>query len=385
MVLKPLNSKSAPFRFQGCIDEVLDGNVKGWCIDADALATPVFVDVVVDGIVVASARAELSRPDLFAAGLGTNIGGFELLLPSTAGDCEILIVPRGSDVPLARIPPIKLAPSLQATPASGGLSRSQPIQAGPNTNPRRTPVFWSHRDHLVETVNLTKSFGLEIGAMDLPFVESGEGNCDFADFRTTDELREEAGRIAGHNPEFVIDVTYNLRHGYEDITRTYDWIAASHVVEHVPDLISWFDNLHSKLKEGGVLFLVVPDKRFTFDYHRNTTNLADVVSAHQQKLRTPSFRQVFDHYFYTTNQIDPAQIWQGVHPGPAFRNYLAALARAENALATFEDAHCSVFTPESFNELMNELTGSGLVAFRMETLRPTPLYHLDFTVILRRI
>jgi hypothetical protein len=253
------------------------------------------------------------------------------------------------------------------------------------TNPRRTQAFWDHRNHLAEMVDLRGTTGLEIGAMDLPFVEPGEGSCDFADFRNTEELRELASRTVGHNPEFVVPVAYNLRAGYDIIDKTYHWIAASHVVEHVADLIGWFDVLHSKLHENGVVFLVVPDKRFTFDYHRGLTNLSDVVTAHQQELRTPSFKQVFDHYFYTTNQIDPGQIWKGVRPESALRNYAVAIGRAENALKTYEDAHCSVFTPESFNELINELMVSGLLKFRLESLRPTPLYQLDFTAVLRRV
>jgi hypothetical protein len=253
------------------------------------------------------------------------------------------------------------------------------------SNPRRNSTFWWHRDHLTATVDIKKTVGLEIGAMDLPFVEPGEGRCDFADLRSAEELREEARRILGHNPEFVVPVAYNLRNGYETITKTYDWIAAGHVIEHIPDLIGWLEVLHSKLNAGGVVFLVAPDKRFTFDYHRRLTNLSDVVTAHKQQLRTPSFRQVFDHYFYTTNQIDPGQIWKGVRPEPALRNYAVAIGRAENALKTYEDAHCFVFTPESFNELMNELTVSELVKFRLESLRPTPLYQLDFTAVLRRV
>jgi Methyltransferase domain len=252
-------------------------------------------------------------------------------------------------------------------------------------NPRRNSTFWIHRNHLAEMVDVSNTRGLEIGAMDLPFVEPGEGHCNFADFRTTEELRELAKHTVGHNPEFVVSVLYNLREGYDGISKTYDWIAASHVVEHVPDLIWWFEALHSKLDPGGVLFLVVPDKRFTFDYHRRLTNLSDLVMAHQQQLRTPSFKQVFDHYFYMTKQIDPGELWKGVRPEPAMRNYAVAIGRAENALRTYEDAHCSVFTPESFNELMNELTVSGLSKFRLESLRPTPLYQLDFTAVLRRV
>jgi len=253
------------------------------------------------------------------------------------------------------------------------------------SNPRRTPTFWCHRSHLSQTVDVARTVGLEIGALDLPFVEPGEGSCDFADFRNTEELGELAGRTRGHNPEFVVPVTYNLRSGYDVITKNYDWIAAAHVVEHVPDLIWWFDALHSKLSDGGIVFLVVPDKRFTFDYHRRLTNLSDVVSTHYRQLRRPSYEQVFDHYFYATEQLDPGEIWKGVSVPPPLKNYAAALGRAESALTTFEDAHCSVFTPTSFNELMNELTRSGLLGFRMESLRSTQLHQLDFSVIFRRL
>ncbi len=372
-MLTSLKTRFAPVRFQGRVDEVTDGKIKGWCIDPGALATPVFVDAMADGSVVASACADKSRPDLLAAGHGTSVGGFELSLPTVAVECEILVVPRGSDVPLARIPPIKTTPA------------QQPARATMQTNPRRTLRFWTHRNHLAELVDLGKSTGLEIGALDLPFVEPGEGHCEFADFRTDEELQEEARHVPGHNPEFVMPVTYNLRDGYDAIAKTYDWIAAAHVVEHIPDLIWWFDILHSKLRDGGVVFLVVPDKRFTFDYHRRLTNLSDLVTAHRERFRTPSFKQVFDHYFYTTNLVDPARIWKGTRPDPALKNYEMAIARAEKALSGYEDAHCSVFTPESFNDLMNELAASGLLKFQLESLRPTLLYELDFTAAFRRL
>jgi Phytanoyl-CoA dioxygenase (PhyH) len=120
-MLKLLKSKPAAVRFQGCVDEVTDGKVRGWCIDPGALASPVFVDAMADGSVLASARADLPRPDLLAAGLGTCVGGFELPLPSSAVGCEIVIVRRGSDVPLARISPFKSSP--QPAPVTGPMAR----------------------------------------------------------------------------------------------------------------------------------------------------------------------------------------------------------------------------------------------------------------------
>ena len=40
----------------------------------------------------------------------------------------------------------------------------------------------------------------------------------------------------------------------------YDWIIASHVIEHSPDLISFLGQCEMLLKDDGVLSLIVPDK-----------------------------------------------------------------------------------------------------------------------------
>ena len=38
----------------------------------------------------------------------------------------------------------------------------------------------------------------------------------------------------------------------------FDYLVASHVVEHVPDMIGWFGEIPAVLKAGGVLSLVFP-------------------------------------------------------------------------------------------------------------------------------
>src|SRR6185437_1662157 len=47
-------------------------------------------------------------------------------------------------------------------------------------------------------------------------------------------------------------------------TKFYDWIIASHVIEHTPDLIGFLNDCDSILKDDGILSLAVPDKRFCF-------------------------------------------------------------------------------------------------------------------------
>ena len=47
----------------------------------------------------------------------------------------------------------------------------------------------------------------------------------------------------------------------------YDWVIASHVVEHMPDLIGFLNDCDHVLTVDGVLVLVIPDKN-CFDHFR---------------------------------------------------------------------------------------------------------------------
>ena len=52
------------------------------------------------------------------------------------------------------------------------------------------------------------------------------------------------------------------RHG------AYDFFIASHVIEHFPDLLGFLRNVENLLRVGGVLSLVIPDKRYCFDFFK---------------------------------------------------------------------------------------------------------------------
>ncbi|MEX3900116.1 methyltransferase domain-containing protein [Paraburkholderia sp. BR10954] len=48
----------------------------------------------------------------------------------------------------------------------------------------------------------------------------------------------------------------------------FDYVIASHVIEHVLDLVGWVHSLLAALKHAGRIVLAVPDRRYTFDYVR---------------------------------------------------------------------------------------------------------------------
>jgi SAM-dependent methyltransferase len=251
-------------------------------------------------------------------------------------------------------------------------------------NPRRTSRFHLHRNHLLRFINPLAMRGLEIGAFDLPHIEPSEGHCVFADYRSHEELIALAKACPPFEPDFVVPVQYDLRQGYDAIPADFDWICGSHVVEHVPDLIGWLNQLASKLNPDGIVFLVVPDKRFTFDYFRREMTVSEFISAHRAQLVRPSFAQAFDHIFYTTNPVDPSVIWAGGAPPSAQYDFLSAMAYGELAEREYADAHCSVFTPESFIFTITQLHRAGLTPFRINEICATSRDQNDFSVVLTK-
>ena len=59
----------------------------------------------------------------------------------------------------------------------------------------------------------------------------------------------------------------------------FDYAIASNIIEHTPDMIGWLGDIARLVHPGGRLLLVVPDKRYTFDYLRRLSSLTDLMDA----------------------------------------------------------------------------------------------------------
>jgi len=124
------------------------------------------------------------------------------------------------------------------------------------------------RRHLA-TKFLTGS-GLEIGALQRRLETPRYCTVRYVDRMPLDELR-------AHYPE-LRDLqlqTPDLIDDGETLTKvatgSQDFVIANHFLEHCENPIKTLGNLARVLKEGGVLYMAVPDKRFTFDVGRPVT------------------------------------------------------------------------------------------------------------------
>ncbi|MCY1030806.1 methyltransferase domain-containing protein [Corallococcus sp. BB11-1] len=132
--------------------------------------------------------------------------------------------------------------------------------------------------------------GLEIGALHNPTKVPAGVRVRYVDVAPIEVLRArfpEAGdRIT------VPDIVDNGEELGRVATSSQDFIIANHFLEHCEDPIGAMKNFIRVLKPGGIIFMAVPDKRFTFDSVRDVTTTEHVVEDH---LKGPEVSRR-DHY-----------------------------------------------------------------------------------------
>lgn len=231
---------------------------------------------------------------------------------------------------------------------------------------------------LLARLDVRGGLGLEVGALCWPTLRRPEANVLYADYADTATLRKNYASVPNVAVDEIVSVDIVWRD--EDLDRLvdgrrFDHVVASHVCEHVPDLLWWLSELRSVLKPYGSVRLVVPDKRYTFDRGRQSSTIADVLAAYFDRRRRPGSRDILD-------------FWVGFssHGYSSVSNIRAALARARESIdrGSHHDVHCWVFTPESFVSIMSSLAELDMLGFACTEIHGTAQHELDFFVHLMK-
>ena len=123
------------------------------------------------------------------------------------------------------------------------------------------------------------------------------------------------------------------------------------MIEHVPNLISWLQGLFLALKPGGSLFLVIPDKRYTFDFQRPLTTFGQLLEDFLSERQHPSVATIYDHYSSAV-ELEGSNVWAGLIENadliPMFPKRLPEIAQDVHKNQNYHDVHVSTFTPWSF-------------------------------------
>lgn len=118
-----------------------------------------------------------------------------------------------------------------------------------------------------------KGMGIEIGALDKPMPLPKGARVRYLDRMSVEDLRLQYPDY--RDKKLVeVDIVDDGQVLGAVPTASQDFVIANHFLEHCPDPIKSLENMFRVLRDSGVLFLSVPDKRYTFDRHRPVTEFA---------------------------------------------------------------------------------------------------------------
>jgi hypothetical protein len=236
--------------------------------------------------------------------------------------------------------------------------------------------------------------GLEIGPLTKPIVEKEKftDRILYVDHVPTAELKEIFRDEPLVDEESIVDVdlVWRQRSLLEiNQNRRVDYVVASHVIEHVPDMIGWLQELAEVLVDGGILSLAIPDKRYTFDIARDLTSPGELIQRHLLQEKIPQPGQVFDH-FALASHVDPIKAWRGSLDSKTYGRMYSLehayrKAREVSMEEVYQDVHVSVFTPERFLNLLEAISLLGLCDFTVDVFFDTQPGEIEFFMTLRRL
>lgn len=274
--------------------------------------------------------------------------------------------------------------------SAGALARWQRLVPQPR-GIRRRPAQWPGRDadtpepppvpinrEAVADRYLAGS-GIEIGALQNPLRLSARARVKYVDRMSNEDLWTHYPELKGQRlvPVDIIDDGERLL-TFPD--GGLDFIVANHFLEHCEDPIQTLESFARVLRPGGVTYLAIPDKRYTFDKHRTPTPLEHLIRDHEEG----PVRSRHGHFEEWVRFVQPEAQQQPVTETEVRR-------RVEDLERMNYSIHFHAWRPEDFREFLEyiaahlplriELFASAgmemLVVLRREDDRPAPAASLS--------
>jgi SAM-dependent methyltransferase len=162
-------------------------------------------------------------------------------------------------------------------------------------------------DRRVVASNYLRGEGIEIGALNLPLEVPPAAKVRYVDRLPVAALRDhypELNSVELVNPDILADG--ELLDGIADSSQ--DFVIANHFIEHCQNPFLALNNMFRVLKVGGVIYMAVPDKRYTFDVDRPVTPVEHVVRDYEEGPAW-SKRQHFEEWARFVNKAgDESQV-----------------------------------------------------------------------------
>jgi hypothetical protein len=217
-----------------------------------------------------------------------------------------------------------------------------------------------------------KGEGVEIGALHSPLDLTGLAisRIRYVDRITVEQARAAYPELASHElaPVDIIDDGETLATCADG---SLDFIIANHFIEHASNLFGTLNTWLRKLRTSGVIFMAIPDKRYTFDADRPLTPLAHII---EDYLAPAAELRQRDHEHYQewsalVEKVAPEQTAQ----------------RIQHLIQTGYSIHYHTFVLQSFLAVLWQGQTQLAIPFEIVACADTVPGSNEFVVVLRKI
>lgn len=259
----------------------------------------------------------------------------------------------------------------------------------------RLETFMIFRDYIREKIVKPKDRILEFGPLTRPIVSKNKhADVYFSDVRSTTAIKKlytsnEYLKSTGLTVDVdsIVDIDYVVKGSYRESfqgVEKFDVVILSHVIEHMPDIIFFFQDVTNLLKVGGRLVIIYPDARYCFDHFRNGSSFVDAYDAHRDSKNSSS--RVFDFVNNVVHENDPAYFWNDLSqddilPRNNFEDTLKAYDSAlKNELP--DDTHFWPFSDYQLVKFLYDMDRAKLLDFDIKEFYKTQENTQEFMIIL---
>lgn len=252
------------------------------------------------------------------------------------------------------------------------------------------------REYLRSKILKSSNRILEFGPLVRPTVtKKTHPNVFFADIRSTEEIKrlytsndylESTGLTVDINS--VVHIDFVIKDSYKKTFRNidkFDVVILSHVIEHMPDIIDFFQDIESIISQNGRLVIIYPDAQYCFDHFRNGTSFIDAYDVYLNKEN--SSKRVFDFVFNVLHENNASFFWNdknenSILPQNDFKKALSAYEKAADGELP-DDTHFWLFSNHQLIKFLYDMDRAGLLNFDIEEFYPTQENNQECMIILK--
>lgn len=205
--------------------------------------------------------------------------------------------------------------------------------------------------------------GIEIGALHAPLRVPSKVKVSYLDRMTVNQLKQTYPELQEYDLVNV-DIVDDGEILSTISNDSADFIIANHMIEHCQNPILAIENWLRVVKPGGVLYIGVPDKRYTFDCERPLTSIEHLIRDYREGPEWSKYLH-FEEWARLVDKYSEDEV-AGRARGLADLNY---------------SIHFHVWTQVEFLELLSYCRNHLSFTMKIET---SQVNGIEFIVILRK-